>query len=220
MTEFTIAHGSFGSYCLSETELDVMREISNIGAGNAATALAELLADRITISVPTLQIINLNRIASIVGGAETEVVGIVLAIHGDIDGMILFLLEQRICNRLLGSLFALARQPKHDCDLLNLDELSISALMELGNIISGAYVSALSALLDLDIRVTPPAIAHDMAGAILSYPASVLGISGDQVMIVREDFDDGQDQLTCHLLIMPSPDSLDLIMKRLQVRHA
>ncbi len=197
---------------LKPYELDVLREVTNIGAGNAATALADILSDRVSMTVPILQILDINDIADILGGPENEVVGILLSMTNDLDGMLMFVLEKQFTHDILGVLLG-----KQITSFEEVDEMDMSALREIGNIIAGSYVNALSELTQLDIRISPPELAIDMAGAILSYPATLFGTMGDKVLFVREDFDSGNQRVTCHLLIMPQPDSLKLMMSRLGV---
>ncbi len=200
------------SFHLNATQMDAIKEITNIGAGNAATALADILTDRVNMSVPMLQFTHISNIADILGGPENEVVGVLVGMTNDLDGMLMFLFDKRITVTLLRVLLG-----KDVQSFESIDEMDMSALKEIGNIIAGAYVAALATITDLDVRLSPPDIAIDMVGAILSYPAALFGAMGDQVLFIKEDFDSGEDQVTCHLLLMPQPEALDLIMKRLGV---
>ncbi len=200
------------SFHLNATQMDAIKEITNIGAGNAATALADILTDRVNMSVPMLQFTHVSNIAEILGGPENEVVGVLVGMTNELDGMLMFLFDKRITVTLLRVLLG-----KDVQSFENIDEMDMSALKEIGNIIAGAYVAALATITDLDVRLSPPDIAIDMVGAILSYPAALFGAMGDHVLFIKEDFDSGEDQVTCHLLLMPQPEALDLIMKRLGV---
>ena len=199
---------------LNSLELDVLREITNVGAGNAATALADILSDRVSMTVPQLQITDIGEIATILGGPENEVTGILLSMTSGIEGMLMFILEKQFTHMLINVLLN-----KQIDSFEQVDEMDMSALKEIGNIIAGAYVSALAEMTDLEIQISTPEITIDMAGAILSYPAMFFGTMGDKALFIREDFDSGETQVTCHLLIMPQPDSLDLIMRRLGVAN-
>ena len=197
---------------LNPLQLDALKEITSIGAGNAATALADILSDRVSMSVPILQITTIDEISTMLGGPENEVVGVLLSITHDLDGMLMFIFEKQITLTLLRVLLS-----KRINSFEEIDEMDMSALMEIGNIIAGAYVTALATITDYDVRLSPPEIAIDMVGAILSYPAALFGEMGDRVLFAKEDFDSGEEQVTCHLLLLPQPNSLDLIMKRLGV---
>lgn len=201
---------TFEKYNLNPLQMDMLKEITNIGAGNAATALADILADRVVMSVPDLQITGIGHIADVLGGPEKEVAGVLLAVEGDIEGILMFILEKKLIHTLLSVLLN-----KQIDDWAQIDDMDMSMFKEIGNIIAGAYVNALAEMADMEIRITPPEIAIDMVGAILNYPAAVFGAIGDTVLFVKEDFDGGDYQVSCHLLIIPLPESLQLILKRL-----
>jgi chemotaxis protein CheC len=195
---------------LDSMQLDMLKEIANIGAGNAATALADILADRVDMSVPDLQIKDIASIAEALGGPETDVVCILLSVTCDFKGMLMFILEKQITHTLLSVLLN-----KTISSWEQIDDMDMSMLKEIGNIIAGAYIGSLATMTDLDIRISPPEIAIDMVGAVLSYPAAIFGAIGDKVLFVKEDFDNGDSKFTCHLLIIPLPDSLEYVLKRL-----
>lgn len=197
---------------LNEFQLSVLTEIGNIGAGNAATALSDILTDRIMMSVPQLQVIDVSSMATILGGPENEVAGILLGMTGDVEGMLLFLLDKPFVKLLITTLLQEDLQ-----DLENISELSRSAIMEIGNILAGSYVNAISALTNLDIGLTTPQAAMDMVGAILSYPAAQFGEMGNKLLFIEEDFTSGESTVKSHLLIMPELRSLDKILVSLGV---
>ena len=155
---------------LNAFHLDVLKEIGNIGSGNAATALAKLLGKKVDMKVPQIRIMGFSEINETLGGAETPVAGILLGVLGDIKGFILFVLEQDAAEMLVNIL--MGREPGEKVEY---DELTTSALKEVGNILTGSYLSALSALTGLKIKPDVPALAIDMAGAILSVPAIEFG---------------------------------------------
>ena len=195
---------------LNSIQLDILKEITNIGAGNAATALADILADRVSMSVPDLQITDISNIAEVLGGPENEVVCVLLSVTNDMEGVLMFILEKQLTHALMSLLLN-----KQISDWAQIDEMDMSMLKEIGNIIAGAYVGSLATMTDLDIRISPPEIAIDMVGAILNYPATIFGAIGDKVLFVKEDFDNGNMKVTCHLLIIPLPESLQTILRRL-----
>ncbi len=197
---------------LNELQLSVLSEIGNIGAGNAATSLAHILADKVMMSVPQLQIIDVSSMASILGGPENELAGILVNMTGDVQGLLLFLLDEKFICLLVN---VLMEEEIDDFDQIS--ELSMSAIMEIGNILAGSYISAISTMTGLNIGLSTPQIAIDMAGAILSYPAAQFGAMGDDLLFIEEDFLSGQSSIKSHLLIMPEPKSLRLIMESLGV---
>lgn len=199
-------------YNLNELQLSVLSEIGNIGAGNAATALSSILADRVMMSVPELQIIDVEKMADLLGGPENELAGILVNMTEDVQGMLLFLLDKEFVCMLINVLLEEDRQ-----SFSEITEIDMSAVKELGNILSGSYVNAISTMTGLNIMLSPPQIAIDMAGAILSYPAAQFGAVGEQLLFIEENFLSGNSAIKSHLLIMPEPRSLEIIMTSLGV---
>ena len=196
---------------LNSLQIDVLREIGNIGAGNAATALASLLSDRISMSVPLLNIIDINEVATSLGGPENPVVGILMEMSEDIKGFIMLIFEKRFLHVVIKSLLN-----KDLIGLENLSEMDLSVFKEVGNILAGSYTNALAQLTGLRIKISPPDICADMAGAIMSVPAAMFGMLGDKALIMQEDFIGGE-QITSHLVMVPEIDSLNLMFKKLGV---
>ncbi|ADU27601.1 chemotaxis protein CheC [Ethanoligenens harbinense] len=197
---------------LSDQEKDILREVGNIGGGNAATALASMLAGRVDMSVPNLQIMDVSSVTETLGGPEQEYVGILLMMEGQVNGIMMFLLDKHFTRLLINVLLDTQFE-----SFEHIGEMELSALKEIGNIMAGSYVNAIAALTGLSITITPPQIAIDMAGAILSYPAALFGVMGDKVLCIEEDFMRENEQIRSHLLIMPDSESLSNILKRLGV---
>jgi chemotaxis protein CheC len=197
---------------LNEIQLSVLSEIGNIGGGNAATALSTILSDRVAMSVPDLKIIDVSTIAGILGGPENEVVGILLNMTEAVEGMLLFVLDKEFICMLISVLM-----DEKISSFEEISEMGFSALKEIGNILAGSYVSAISMLTGLDIKISTPHIAVDMVGAILSYPAAQFGTMGDRLLLIEEDFFANEDTIKSHLLIMPEMKSLETILKTLGV---
>ncbi len=195
---------------INEMQVDILKEIGNIGSGNAATSLSLMLNGRISIDVPDVKITDVEGISNILGGPENQVAGVLVLMKGDIEGMLLFLLEKNAVEHLLKSLLN-----EKISSLLDISEMGLSALMEISNILSGSYINAIAQLLDYKITLEAPRIAIDMVGAILNYPASVFGIMKDELMLIEECFYSGDKMFKSNLLIMPEPVSLDKMFKKL-----
>lgn len=188
--------------------MDVLKEIGNIGSGNAVTALANLLSKKIYMSVPKVRIIDFKDIATILGEEEL-IVGIYLNLKEDIEGNIMFTIDMKSATNLLKMLL--------DREVVELDEISISALSEVGNILSSSYVNALSELTGLKIAVSVPSIAIDMAGAILSVPAIQFGLISDKVLFIETVFEEGDNQVKGNLFLLPNIESFQKILSLLGV---
>ncbi len=159
--------GKFTFDEINSMYFDVLREIGNIGAGNATTAIATLLNIKLNMEVPNVKLMAVQDLNTAIGSEEEEIVGIYLGVQNDIEGSLMKMDDAHsLVNHLLGR-GADYKEP--------FDEMDLSAMMEIGNIIAGAYLSALSAMTNLNISPTVPYIAIDMAGAILSIPAIQFG---------------------------------------------
>lgn len=196
---------------LNSLQIDVLREIGNIGAGNAATALSKMISKRIDMDVPKVNILEFRNVAELVGGPEEEVVGIYFKVTGDITGSIMFLLEKKSAKLLVNLLMS------KDDNSGVIDEMEFSALQEVGNILSGSYLSSLATLTGLKLNVSVPSLAMDMAGAILSVPVILFGQVGDKVMLIETDFNEGTNRVKGNFFLVPDEDSFEILLKSLGV---
>jgi chemotaxis protein CheC len=201
-----------GIHELSNIELDVLKEIGNIGSGNAATALAKMLNRKVDMDVPRAKILEFKEVSDTLGGAEIPVVGILLKVSGDLTGNIMFILQQHAARMLVNML--MGRTSGIDEEF---SEIEISALKEIGNILAGSYLSALSALTNLKIVPSIPDMAMDMAGAILSVPAIEFGKVGDTVLYIETEFSEGSEKVVGDFFLVPDVDTYDVLLKALGV---
>ena len=178
---------------LNNLQMDVLKEIGNIGAGNAATALAKLLKKKVNLDVPKVKVLMFQEVSEILGEAEIPVVGLLLAVTGDIRGSIMFILKNEAARGWVNILMGKPRCDEIEC--IEFDEIEISALKEIGNILAGSYLSALSSLTGLNILPSVPELAIDMAGAIVSVPAIEFGKLADSVLYIETEFSEGVQRL-------------------------
>ena len=196
-------------------EFDVLTEIGNIGAGNATTALSQLINTRIDMNVPRVKMLTFAELAQVIGGEETLVAGILLSLEGDIQGSLLFILESDAARVLVQRLVGLTSGLDSD----TFTEIEISALQEIGNIITGAYLSAISSLTKLTISISVPSLAFDMAGAILSVPAIEFGKLGDKALLIESRFNDlDVMDISGYFILIPTMESYTRILKSLGLR--
>lgn len=195
---------------IDSVQYDVLREIGNIGAGNATTALSQLINGKIDMSVPKVELLEFKELSDIVGGAETLVAGILLTLEGDIDGMMMFMLEEIFAHHLVNRLMG-----KETIEIETFSEMDKSALQEIGNIIAGAYLSSLSSLTNLTITASIPYLSIDMAGAILSVPAIEFGKVGDKALLIQSQFGEDDEAINGYFILIPTVESYSKIMKSL-----
>lgn len=194
---------------LDNIQLDVLKEISNIGMGHAATALSQMIGQTVMLRVPRVTITEISQVPDHLGGAEKLMVGITLQILGDARGSIMLLFPQESAHRLLCCLL------DHQEKGLVLNEISVSALKEVGNILASAYLSALGNLLHISLIPSVPLLAYDMAGAVVDYVLIDLSRSGDLALMVETDFSGGAGQdldIKGHFFLLPDPSTLDIFL--------
>jgi chemotaxis protein CheC len=200
-----------------DIQLDLLKEIGNIGAGNAATALSNLVKTTIDMKVPDVKLLSFDEITESVGGPEEVVVSVFLRIEGDIPGSMFFFLEQEAAKKLLESMMG----KLSDSQELFFNEMEMSALQEVGNILSGSYLTALADFTRLNLQPSVPALAVDMAAAILSYGLIEVGKVGDYALIIDTSFldmDENTDQnIKGQFVLLPDPDSFSKLFKALGV---
>lgn len=198
---------------LEDSQFDVLKEIGNIGAGNATTALATMLNIKVDMSVPNVALLPFDNISSFIGSEEQTVVGILLEIQGDIDGMMMFLFDMKSAHHLVNSL--MMRDVHQDENgMADFSEMEMSALNEIGNIVSSSYLSALSGLTGMKMVSSVPALSIDMLGALLSVPAIEFGKYGDKLLMIQSEFGE-DDFVTGYFLLIPELESYDKILTSL-----
>lgn len=203
---------------ITSLHLDVLKEIGNIGAAHAATALSNLLQKKIDMRVPDVRMVSFNEMMELAGGPENVVVGIYLRIEGDAEGSMFFILPLEQANRFIRSLI---RDDSFDFNTPPYSELGLSAMQEMGNILSGSYLSALSDFTGLKIYPTVPGLSIDMFGAIISIGLIELSQISDTVIVINtsiyEEAISDDEAVKGHFLLMPEPDSFETIFKALGV---
>ena len=193
-------------------QIDVLREVGNIGSGNATTALSSMVGKMIDIQVPSVKVLGFSDAIDEVGGPEKIVAGILIRINGDIDGMIMFLFEQNLIALIVETFFGTTPE-----NILSLNEAEMSALNEMGNIMAGSYVNAISQLACMTIDVEPPMMQIDMLGAIMSVPAIEMGEMGDKLLFIDNNMVIDQTSIKSKMLLLPTIDSLDHLLGKLGV---
>ncbi|MCB2340735.1 chemotaxis protein CheC [Clostridium estertheticum] len=193
---------------LTTMQLDVLQEVGNIGAGNAATALSELLNEKVDMSVPAVNIIPFDDIFSSID-VEVVVIGVVVRVLGDIPGNILFTLEKDVALKIISKLVGKEQQ--------QITELGNSALCEIGNIISSSFMNAIAELTKLEVRPSVPAVALDMMAAILSTTFIESGQFDEYILDLETNFLQENEKIRGHFYYIPMPGSLEKILNSLGV---
>lgn len=194
---------------VTEQYYDVLKEIGNIGAGNAMTALSQMLQTKVDMKVPQVRLLEFSEVGEMVGGEEQVMVAVLLGVEGDVTGSMMFMVEEQSARHLIQKVTMGMLPPGSE-----LEEMGLSAMREVGNIITGAYLNSLSTLTNLKIYPTPPALTVDMASAILSVPAIEFGVLGDKILLIQSQFYD-EVELDGYFVLIPDLESYSKILTSL-----
>lgn len=195
---------------LSAMQLDALCEIGNIGSGNAASSLSMMLDRPVDIAVPKIKILDYDEVVNCLGGPEKLLVGLILFLDGDVTGMMMFLLHKEFAHMVLNTLMGTSLAETGE-----VDEMSESAIREVGNIMAASYVNAMSELTGLRIDLSVPSLSIDMAGAILSVPAIYYANISDKIIFIEDEFNHSSDHAASQILLIPEVESLQKIMSSL-----
>lgn len=197
---------------LTPNQLDALREIGNIGAGNSATALSQVVNKKIDMNVPRVALVPIEDVPDLVGGPESLIVAVFLRVYGKAPGNILFLMPRENAFYMVDDLMG---RPHGTTQ--SLDEMDISALKEVGNILTGSYLNAFFHFTHISMLPSIPAFAMDMAGAILNVVLVQLGQMGDHAMVIETKFLAEDDSINGHFFLVPDPGSLSTLVKAVGV---
>jgi chemotaxis protein CheC len=188
----------------TDLQLDALRELANIGSGNASTALSTMLDRAVDISVPNVRLLPLADAVEATGPAETEVTGIVLGVLGEMEATVLLLVPPADAGTL--------------CRMLGVepeDEWAASALGEIGNIVGTSYINALAAMTGLEIEPTPPATATDMLGAIVESVLANHADGGDVALLLDSNLEVEGEDCSVSFVLVPDQGGVDQMLERL-----
>lgn len=197
---------------LNAMHIDVLKEIGNIGAGNAATSLAQMMNSKVDMVTPTVRILDISEADNALGGPETLAVAILAELYGDIHGIMMFVIGQDFTKSLLKALLG---EGKVNCQ--HLSEMEKSALSEIGNIMISSYANSISTLSKLEIKISVPAVTSDMVGALLTVPAAEMGTVSDKIIFIEDDFLSDNNTISANMMLIPDINSLNKLMGSLGI---
>ena len=187
---------------ITSVDLDMLQEIGNIGSGSAATALSSMINKTVLIEVPGVKLVKIFEISSTIGNDEDIKTGIFININGTLNGFIILLLD--------------------DCDALMLNDLIVNIygsgvdqeaiLSEIGNIISGSYISAIASMINGTINLAPPILGHDMLCSLLDGFVSAICAVADSTVVIENDLIIDDKKIGCSSLLLLETDSLNKLL--------
>lgn len=201
---------------LTNVQKDVLREIGNIGAGNAATSMAKLLNKKIDMQVPSVKVVSFDEVMELIGGPDELIAAVFFRIQGEAPGTVYFILSIEEAEFLVNEIV-----PGNKENLLgeSANEFAISALQEAGNILTGSYLSALSDFTSINMQPSVPYLSIDMAGAILTVGLLELSQVSDYAIIIDTKINEQEDQkgVQGNFLLIPDPASLTKLFHALGI---
>ncbi|MEK4535506.1 chemotaxis protein CheC [Peribacillus sp. FSL K6-1552] len=202
---------------INPLQLDILKEIGNIGAGHAATALSAILNRKIDMNVPNVQVVSFDEMMEMAGGAEQVVASIFLRIAGDASGSMFFILSLPVAEYFIQQMTG---DETFSIDATPYTDLALSCLQELGNILSGSYLTSLSDFTQLNLYPSVPSLSIDMVGATISYGLLELSQVSDTAIVIDTVLEKDQlfaESIDGHFFLLPDPESFDIIFSSLGV---
>lgn len=200
---------------LGALQLDGLREISNMGAGHAATALSQMVGKRIMVDVPRIRILPIEEVGELTGDSSEVVAAVLLQMLGDLTGRTMQIFPADTAQRITGTLLGNSdlRFPE------DFGEMERSALNEVGNIVAGAYLNALSDFMGMLLLTSVPSLSIDQAGAVLTSGYTEFGHQDDVVLCIDTAFalSERDEKMNGHFLLLPDPPSLQVILQALRL---
>lgn len=195
---------------LTDTHMDVLKEIGNIGLGNAATALATMVNRRIDMAVPQSKFLSLEEVMQLIGGLEEVVSCVSLGLEGDVPGQILFLFNQESTFNLIDMLMGFDKGTTQQ-----MDEMGESVVKEIGNVLTGSFLGAISTMTGLNMIPTVPMFATDMLGAVLSTSMVAGGYVADHILMIETLLFEDKESIKGHFFLITTEGSLDTLFSSL-----
>ncbi|MDL2264516.1 chemotaxis protein CheC [Synergistaceae bacterium OttesenSCG-928-I11] len=196
--------------------MDAIREVGNIGTGNAATALSRLIGRMVDMDVPVAELVPIYEVAAHYGSPETPVCAVLVRTEEEFSCSLIFMIEEEKANLMADLIIPM--------DISGMDEemqlqIRNSALSEQGNIILGAFLNALAQITGWVLPTTTPAVARDMLGSIMDLVSSMFGVIGDSAMLVKTNLriKDLEYDLSGNVIMIPDPGSLETLLSKLGV---
>ena len=202
---------SYGELC--EKQIDVLCEIGNIGAGNAATSLSVMIDEGVSITIPQVKILDYEGVIRSVGDPEELGIAIMIKYVGDVRGIVLFILGYEDAKGFADMLINDVGASHED----GLSEMMISTIKEIGNILGSSYLGSISTLTGLKYDISVPYVSIDMVGAIMSAPMLEYSVDNNKILLIEESFSTDSRSLKSHVILFADIPSLNKILTQLGI---
>ncbi|MBO4903540.1 MAG: chemotaxis protein CheC [Lachnospiraceae bacterium] len=198
---------------LNEMQLDAVKEIGNIGAGNACTALSVLLGTMVDMDVPNIHVLDFDSTSQYLGGDSNQILGIQVDVTDDLEGMMFHIVRKPFAERIINTFYE-----KHLEDFSNMDEMDTSVLSEMANITSGAYANSIATLTNLFVNIGAPVQTCATIGEVLKIPFNRMVKPGDKILVIDEEFEIDDKKVCSNMLLVLEHNSLMKLFDKLGVR--
>lgn len=195
-----------------EIKNDALAEVINVGTGQAATALSQILSQKVLINIPEIKFIPLENVSESLGGSDREIVSIFFNINGDLGGKILLVFDRTKCHYLT-SLFVGEKAIKEEI----LSDIDQSCIMEIGNIIANSYLNGMAGLLDMTLLPSVPYFAEDMLGAVIDFLLIEISEISEYALFINTEMKIESEDLKGFLVIFPDEKFLVKIFQKLGI---
>lgn len=199
---------------LDAMHLDALREIGNIGSGNAATSLSSMLNTPVEIEVPNISLINYDNVSQYLGGKDRKVIGLALGLEADIEGVMLHVVQPKFASRIINAFY-----PKEIHTLEDINEMDLSAVKETSNITTAAYVNSMATMTDTFINITPPIEYLDTVENVLKHASDRFDAIGHQVIYIDENLYIGDTEIKSSMILILQIDSLKKLFDKLGIPY-
>ena len=199
---------------LDAMHLDALREIGNIGSGNAATSLSSMLNTPVEIEVPNISLINYDHVSQYLGGKDRKVIGLALGLEEDIEGVMLHVVQPNFASRIINAFY-----PKEIHTLEDINEMDLSAVKETSNITTAAYVNSMATMTDTFINITPPIEYLDTVENVLKHASDRFDAIGHQVIYIDENLYIGDTEIKSSMILILQIDSLKKLFDKLVIPY-
>lgn len=199
---------------LNALHLDALREVGNIGSGNAVTSLSSMLNIPVDIDIPNISVISYENVAQYLGGKDLEVIGLALGLESDLEGVMLHVVLPEFASRIINTFY-----PKEIHSLADISDMDLSAVKETSNITTAAYANALARLTDMFINITPPMDYLGTVEDVLQRAANRFDAIGQQVIYIDERMFIADTEIKSSMILILQMDSLKRLFERLGVPY-
>ncbi|MDG6223412.1 MAG: chemotaxis protein CheC [Candidatus Bathyarchaeota archaeon] len=193
----------------NQLNCDILLELGNIGSGNATTALADILNERIVVEVPRLHVSPPHLVPRLFGSRDNMMTVIYMQLRGEADCDILLVLEMEEAKR-IAAMMAMTTPEELDEDTEN------SAVAELGNIMIGGFLSAIADFTGVEMVPRPPSLVRGPFECVLDSFLVKQALLTEAALVFDACFRRSTSEVGGSLVVFPSVELQELLVTQSQ----